>query len=123
MDVKPSNIFIDLNGTFFLGDFGSVRKLGESIKSSTEAFVPFESNSNVASVEYDYWMLAVTVFDIMAPTDVARAGTGTTPRPTKEAVCARLRAAHFAVDAAAVMNRITDDGTVLDHSQAAAGDS
>jgi serine/threonine protein kinase len=27
-DVKPDNIFIDANGGFFLGDFGSMTRLG-----------------------------------------------------------------------------------------------
>jgi serine/threonine protein kinase len=40
MDIKPSNIFYNEFGDYYLGDFGSACKIGGRITSTTEAFSP-----------------------------------------------------------------------------------
>ena len=61
----------------------------------------------------------MTVYDILAATDMARAGTVATPRPTKTVVCDRLRSTNFSADALVVLNRITAaaDADVVGHRQ------
>lgn len=43
-DVKPSNVFIDAHGTFLLGDFGSVRRLGTDADETTNKYVPRDND-------------------------------------------------------------------------------
>lgn len=76
MDVKPDNIFISCKKVsrpdvvvFLLGDFGSVRTFG-CPTFSTPAFVPHElqlaaDKRPVSSALHDWWMLAVTVTDVV----------------------------------------------------------
>jgi len=64
MDVKPSNIAIERNGTFVLIDLGSCCRFGTQT-SSTTAFVPAghdDANRFESSAVFDWWMLAMTVF-------------------------------------------------------------
>ena len=72
MDVKPSNIFCDLDGRFLLGDFDAVRHVGTPTGTTTPALVPRDLKSvrYVASASHDYWMLGMTVYDVLsAPAD------------------------------------------------------
>lgn len=83
MDVKPSNIF-PWRGDFLLGDFGSVRELGEQVY-STKPFVPTDlaavgqaDDRQLYSVceAHDWWMLAVTVSDMLAVSEATQVGSG-----------------------------------------------
>ena len=45
MDVKPPNIFVDTDGNWFLGDYGSCVKIGETIHSCSEQFLPVSTQN------------------------------------------------------------------------------
>ena len=61
MDIKPSNICLNVASAAILIDLGSISRFG-SISSSTAAYIPhdFESNRR-ASASLDWWMLAMTL--------------------------------------------------------------
>ena len=61
MDVKADNIFIDANGLWFLGDFGSAVKIGQNVTSTTEWFTAGNWIGKAAKIEFDWFMLAVTM--------------------------------------------------------------
>lgn len=63
MDVKPSNIFISCEGSFVLGDLGSVATFG-CRTDSTSLYIPKDLQSKEdykASKKVDWWMLAMTL--------------------------------------------------------------
>jgi serine/threonine protein kinase len=68
-DIKPSNIFVDAAGSFFLGDYGATMKLGEEAKELTHAYVLRNSDAEAqldeverkASQAVDYGLLATTL--------------------------------------------------------------
>jgi serine/threonine protein kinase len=67
MDVKPSNVFVATDGSFVLGDLGSVARFNERTM-STRAFIPDNlqverSGRTTASEAMDWWMMAMTLFD------------------------------------------------------------
>lgn len=69
MDVKSSNIFIDMEGNSYLGDFGSVALYGVKTR-STEPFIPSDMRIErklagvyVSHHKFDYWMLAMVVVE------------------------------------------------------------
>ena len=97
MDVKPANIFVDMEGNFFLGDFGSIRSIPSSKSPSspvaaaaagpslggpihttstssntTQTFLPTDLRLSSGIYEinslHDYWMLGVTMYDVMKST-------------------------------------------------------
>lgn len=53
-DVKPSNIFIDNCGDFFLGDYGSVTRRNDAINSYTPSFSVHGCNLQSADFSYDW---------------------------------------------------------------------
>jgi hypothetical protein len=59
MDVKGDNVFFDVNGVWFLGDFGSACKFDSPIRSSTEGFYHSPILRNPARPKYDWFMLLV----------------------------------------------------------------
>jgi len=59
MDVKPANIFVDMNGNWFLGDYGSCVELEKPLGSATSEFLPFFVE--VASKELDEFQLLTTL--------------------------------------------------------------
>ena len=61
MDVKADNIFMDSDGRFFLGDFGSACKKGDDITSTTAAFYHSKIIGTKALPQYDWYMLLVTL--------------------------------------------------------------
>jgi hypothetical protein len=62
MDVKGANIFVDTEGQWFLGDFGSTTKLGHSITTCTDCFYKSQlSSETIADPKYDWYMLCVTL--------------------------------------------------------------
>lgn len=68
MDVKPSNIAIDIDGNFiFLIDLGSVQVFGQ-FTHSTHKYLPYElrlfgcANGEISTSTTDFWMLAVTLY-------------------------------------------------------------
>lgn len=64
MDVKPSNIFIDMNGDWFLGDYGSCVLLGNRIISATPEFC-YTNFSGESKKEYDWFMLLATLMKVL----------------------------------------------------------
>jgi serine/threonine protein kinase len=93
MDVKPSNIFVDSQGSFFLGDFGSVATIGRVASSTTWAFVPsdvVQSPSLLASANHDWWMLGMTVTDMLTTVAENEVGHGASD-PDCDAVLNQLR--------------------------------
>jgi len=58
MDVKPTNIFITMEGAWKLGDFGSCVNANTSIYSTTLSFLPKEFEK--ADKKLDYYMLGAT---------------------------------------------------------------
>jgi serine/threonine protein kinase len=77
LDVKPRNIFVDNNGDCYLGDFGSVLKIGDSTQQirTTQAFLPIGFNP-INHPIHDWWMLALVVVDLTAATDSEQVGMG-----------------------------------------------
>lgn len=73
LDVKPGNIFVDMSGDFFLGDFGSARVTGGFgfDTPTTWDFMPSDiaysslSSSN-SGITHDKWMLATTMAYMMS---------------------------------------------------------
>ena len=61
MDVKADNIFVNLSGAWFLGDFGSACKVNNKIQSSTEVFYYERIIGQPAETKYDWFMLLVTL--------------------------------------------------------------
>lgn len=59
MDVKAMNVFVDKDGHWLLGDFGSCKPVGEIITSCTSLFYFEDPNGSVAHPKYDYFMFLV----------------------------------------------------------------
>lgn len=62
MDVKPANILISCNGSFILGDLGSVAEFGHRTI-STDPYIPRDmqiASGYFAIPVMDWWMLAMT---------------------------------------------------------------
>jgi len=93
MDVKPANVFMDMQMNCWLGDFGSAAKEGATVWNVTVAFVPTDLRvptdlkgrgaPYTASAKYDYWTLAVTVADMLAGPGEKEVGDGPVDLPTK----------------------------------------
>lgn len=67
MDVKTDNIFIDWKGLWFLGDFGSAVKIGQTVKSTTETFTTGGWFDRAAKIEFDWFMLATMLVLVSLP--------------------------------------------------------
>ncbi|KAG2428097.1 hypothetical protein HYH02_014445 [Chlamydomonas schloesseri] len=61
MDVKAANIFVDADGRWWLGDFGSAVRAGLPVKSTTTWFAPSKLQGLPAQPQYDWHMLAVAL--------------------------------------------------------------
>lgn len=59
MDVKADNVFVDTNGDFFLGDFGSCKFIGDEVSSSTNIFYHSNLNGCKAHPKIDLFMFLV----------------------------------------------------------------
>ena len=70
MDIKPANIFIDYQGTWWLGDYGSCVTEGDSILSTTEFFYPTKIIGTPARAAYDWYMLCGVVVSKMMNGDL-----------------------------------------------------
>lgn len=68
-DVKPDNICVNNEGNYVLIDLGDTVRF--NIRSnSTALYVPADiDETEPASAEIDWWMLAMTVYDAMQPMD------------------------------------------------------
>ncbi len=71
MDIKPSNIFVTETGSCVLGDLGSIALFGYK-SASTPAFLPKDRRNMAASATVDWWMLALTVWDLAVGTATNR---------------------------------------------------
>ncbi|KAG5193173.1 hypothetical protein JKP88DRAFT_240806 [Tribonema minus] len=73
-DVKASNIFLDGEGTRYLGDFGSSVELGQELQEVTYSHLPGGGPAVVrvsidhASTALDFFALAVTLLDTVGAT-------------------------------------------------------
>ncbi len=61
MDVKGHNIFMDSDGRWVLGDFGSCTKIGEKITSCSDIFYFEKLLNKEALPKYDMYMLMITL--------------------------------------------------------------
>jgi len=61
MDVKPANIFLDMEGQWFLADFGSCVEIGSVVLSTSEPYLPERCLQTPSRVGYDFFMLGVTL--------------------------------------------------------------
>ena len=59
LDIKATNIFVDSDMNWFLGDFGSCKPIGEKITSSTFQFYFEEYAFKPAEPKYDWFMFLV----------------------------------------------------------------
>ena len=67
MDIKQSNIFVDTEGNWFLGDFGGCVEVGKEVMECTEVLLPRvgEDSSRVVGKPAEWrfdWMMLATVF-------------------------------------------------------------
>jgi hypothetical protein len=103
MDVKPSNIFVDSSGAFLLGDFGSVREIGAVTFSTTWTFVPSDRRAQVpsyaATAQHDWWMLGMTVIDMLMETETEVGHGVPTQDPSSSYVLKKLAWLAAAADA------------------------
>jgi hypothetical protein len=65
MDVKEGNIFIDVKGTWWLGDFGSCVYVNDPVTSTTISCYPVNVIGLPAKFRYDFYMLCVALADRM----------------------------------------------------------
>jgi len=79
-DLKPSNIFINAEGHFILGDIGSTAKFGQ-VTPSTQVFIPKDLRGSLrkASAQKDFWMLSMCLYDRTAPHEDLRLGSAHDP--------------------------------------------
>jgi len=61
MDIKADNIFIDTQGHWAIGDFGSCKHVNDLITSSSDMFYFRKFSTEKALFEYDYYMLLVMI--------------------------------------------------------------
>lgn len=61
LDIKSMNIFISVNRQWFLGDFGSCKRIGEIVTSSTWQYCYENILSKPAIVKYDWYMFLVMI--------------------------------------------------------------
>ena len=59
--VQADNIFVDMQGDWWLGDFGSAISAGEPVISTTTCFSSSNLIGKPARFEHDWFMLAVTL--------------------------------------------------------------
>ncbi|KAL9645491.1 hypothetical protein ABK040_000557 [Willaertia magna] len=65
MDVKPSNIFVNENGEWSLGDFGSCVPIGSMVTSCSECYLPERVvGKHYARIGFDSYMLATSLLSL-----------------------------------------------------------
>ncbi|KAJ1409975.1 hypothetical protein B484DRAFT_403037 [Ochromonadaceae sp. CCMP2298] len=67
LDVKGDNIFVDSDGEWVLGDFGSCKKIGEEVISTTAQFHHKKLTGEIAAPGFDFYMLLVTLLIELLP--------------------------------------------------------
>ena len=65
MDVKPSNIFIDHDGEWRLGDFDACCTVGEHVRGTTTGFHLSTTDLHTATFGHDWGMLLCTIAVLM----------------------------------------------------------
>jgi len=71
MDVKPANIFVDQDGQYVLGDLGSIARF-DTKSASTMAYLPKDKRDRPASAAVDWWMTALTIYDLSIGVDSSK---------------------------------------------------
>ncbi|CAF1327012.1 unnamed protein product [Didymodactylos carnosus] len=61
MDVKSANVMVDMDGKWYLADFGSAKNIGEPVGSYTHHFYPVDITSKPALPSFDYYMFIILV--------------------------------------------------------------
>jgi len=77
MDVKPHNIFVNMNGDWYLGDYGSCVMIGGEIVSYTNGYVIPEIAAQTATTAkrgYDWFALIITLIEVLKKGDIIRDG-------------------------------------------------
>ena len=66
MDVKPSNIVVDHDGKWLLGDYGSCVKIGQNIHSCSHPYLPVNvlKRKTMTHPGFDFFMLASSLVSL-----------------------------------------------------------
>jgi len=67
LDIKGDNIFIDANGEWFIGDFGSCKRIGDTVVTTTTLFHWQNIVGKKATPHFDYSMLLVMLLIELLP--------------------------------------------------------
>ena len=59
--MQGDNIFVDMEGNWWLGDLGSAVDVGAAVQSTTAWFSQDDLQGQPAKAEYDWYMLAVAL--------------------------------------------------------------
>ena len=59
--MQGDNIFVDMDGNWWLGDLGSAVDMGAAVQSTTAWFSQHNLKDQPAKAEYDWYMLAVAL--------------------------------------------------------------
>jgi hypothetical protein len=95
MDIKEGNIFVNVDGVWHLGDFGSCVEEGETVTSTTASLLYCDVAGKPARFEYDWYMLAgvlVRQLDHTIPGDSKEALLAAVSKCELPALCSLLTA-------------------------------
>ncbi|DBA70152.1 TPA: hypothetical protein ACH3X2_012204 [Trebouxia sp. C0005] len=59
--MQGDNIFVDMDGDWWLGDLGSAVEVGAAVQSTTDWFSQQKLKGQPAKTRYDWYMLAVAL--------------------------------------------------------------
>jgi hypothetical protein len=77
MDIAPTNIFVDMKGLWYLGDFGACVEVNKEVRQTNRAFIYEDYDREKASFDYDWFMLWTTVLYMLFEFGVTARNTRT----------------------------------------------